>query len=98
MRHKLKLFSQPFSEDEEQHIEFVTRKQIVDKGPLATVRNGTTIRNVLQVCRIELYRLNEELYCTQNTEAISAIEEAIIYLDEREQDRKKRGVEGFHLP
>jgi len=36
--------------------------------------------------------------CNENVEAIAHIQNAILSLDHREQDRKQRGVEGFHLP
>lgn len=97
MRHKLKLFTQPYN-DWQQFLDFVERQPINEGGALITVKNGTTIRSVLKACSRELDYLNEQLPCKENIKAIEAISQAIDWLDDREGDRKARGVEGFHLP
>lgn len=97
MRHKLKLFSQPESHESEQFIDFVQRESITEGKALVTIKNGTTIREVLNVCVKELDILQHVLPCKENVKAMEAINQAIDWLYEREEDRKKRGVEGFHL-
>lgn len=97
MKHKLKLFSQPLYPEHEQYIDFVQRELRTEEKALVTIKNGTTIRSVLKVCLTELEGLQEKLPCRENFRAMENINQAIDWLDEREKDRKKRGVEGFHL-
>jgi len=104
MRHKLGLFSQPYSEDDlnnlniGRYLDFVIREPRGESKALVTIRNGTTIREVLKACLRELDILDDAMPCNENVEAIAHIQNAILSLDHREQDRKQRGVEGFHLP
>jgi hypothetical protein len=80
-------------------IPFVERLPISDGSKkLKTIVNGTTVREVLKVCQVELEQLNKQLPCAENKVALLSIGEAITYLDAREKDRRRRGVEGFHLP
>lgn len=59
--------------------------------------NGTTIEAVLGVAKARIEELNAKFPCRENSLAITKIQEAIMWLDERTRDRKERGVEGQHV-
>lgn len=101
MRHKLKFFTQidpDNAQDLSQYLDFAEREPRGDYKELVTTRNGTTVREVLKACQRELEILDEAIPCYENQEAIFSIVQAIFNLDQREVDRKHRGVEGYHLP
>lgn len=59
--------------------------------------NGTTIREVIQLLINRLTGFQEgDFACEDNAEAIKDLTRAHEWLDAREEDRKRRGVEGKH--
>lgn len=64
-----------------------------------TVRepNGAFVEDVLGIC-VERLRFYQEsrFKCRQNALAITKLEEALHWLEDRTRERKRRGVEGTH--
>lgn len=61
-----------------------------------TSTDGTTLEAVLRCLVGRLEDLNKKFPCRENAIAITKMQEARMWLDERTADRKKRGVEGKH--
>jgi hypothetical protein len=59
-----------------------------------TNKQGTTIEEVLRVAFQRLREINEKFPCRENSVAITKIQEAIMWLNERTRDRKELGVDG----
>ncbi len=58
---------------------------------------GTTIEEMLRVSIARLSELNSRFGCRENSVAITKMQEALMWLEERTKDRVKRGVEGKHV-
>lgn len=58
--------------------------------------NGTTLEEMLRVSIERLTDLNSRFSCRENSIAITKIQEALMWLNKRTEDRKARGVEGMH--
>lgn len=58
------------------------------------LQNGTTLEEMLRVSIERLQDLNSRFGCRENSIAITKMQEAIMWLNERTRDREKRGVEG----
>ena len=58
--------------------------------------NGTTLEEILRVSIERLQDLNGRFACCENSIAITKMQEALMWLNARTVDRKKRGVEGKH--
>ena len=61
-----------------------------------TFDNGTTIEEMLRVSIERLQDLNSRFSCRENSLAITKMEEALMWLNKRTENRKARGVEGKH--
>lgn len=59
--------------------------------------NGTTLEEMLRVSIERLEDLNGRFPCRENALAITKMQEALMWLNKRTEDRKLRGVEGKHL-
>lgn len=59
--------------------------------------NGTTLEAMLEVSIARLKDLNNRFGCRENSLAITKIQEALMWLNERTRERKARGVEGKHV-
>ena len=59
--------------------------------------NGTTLEELLRVGIKRLKELNDRFSCRENSIAITKMEEALMWLNKRTEDRIERGVEGKHL-
>lgn len=62
-----------------------------------THEHGTTLEEMLRVCIERLKALNERFSCRENAIAITKMQEALLWLNERTRERRERGVEGKHL-
>lgn len=62
-----------------------------------TSEHGTTLEEMLNVCIERLQNLNEKYSCRENALSITKMQEALMWLNKRTEDRKKRGVEGKHI-
>lgn len=60
-------------------------------------QHGTTLEAVLEVCVERLQELNGRFSCRENALAITKMQEALMWLNERTRERKARGVEGKHV-
>ena len=59
--------------------------------------NGTTLEELLRVGIGRLQNLNSRFSCRENNVAITKMEEALMWLNKRTEDRKEREVEGKHI-
>lgn len=78
--------------------------QFIEKVPkeegsteLITVNNGTTNEEVLAMLIDRMQYLQGKFPCRENAIVITKLEESLMWLNKRTQDRKKRGVEGKQL-
>ena len=58
--------------------------------------SGTTLEEVIRVAILRLSNLNMRFGCRENSLAITKLEEALMWLNKRTEDRIERGVEGKH--
>jgi hypothetical protein len=59
--------------------------------------NGTTLEEMLRVSIERLQQLNSMFPCREKSVAITKMEEALMWLNKRTENRKARGVEGKHI-
>jgi len=59
--------------------------------------NGTTLEEMLRVSIERLTDLNSKFPCRENSIALTKMQEALMWLNKRTEDRIARGVEGKHL-
>jgi hypothetical protein len=59
--------------------------------------HGTTLEEILRVCIERLQELNGRFSSRENALAITKMQEALMWLNERTRERRARGVEGKHL-
>lgn len=57
---------------------------------------GTTLEEMLRVSIERLQHLNSKFACRENSIAITKMQEALMWLNQRTADRIARGVEGTH--
>ena len=62
-----------------------------------TSESGTTLEEMLKVSIERLNDLNGRFSCRENSIAITKMQEALMWLNKRTEDRKNRDVEGKHL-
>jgi len=58
--------------------------------------DGTTLEEMLRISIAHLTQLNTKFPCRENSIAITKMQEALMWLNERTRDRRERGVEGKH--
>lgn len=58
---------------------------------------GTTLEEIIRVTIERLSALNALFSCRENSVAITKLEEALMWLNKRTQNRVTRGVEGRHI-
>lgn len=67
----------------------------IQNGPIKeTEMNGCQVDELIHVAKLMVQGLNEKHPCRQNALAITKLEEALHWLNDRRNDRTKRGVEG----
>jgi hypothetical protein len=64
---------------------------------LETINDGTTNEDLLEVLIDRMNYLQSKFPCRENAIAITKLDEALLWLEKRTNDRKKRQVEGKHL-
>ena len=62
-----------------------------------TEESGTTLEEMLRVSIERLKDLNSRFACRENSIAITKMEEALMWLNKRTENRIARGVEGQHV-
>lgn len=78
-----------------QRIQFI-HKEPINPGAqaLETISNGTTNEEVLAMLIDRMYFLQTKFPCRENSIVITKLEESLMWLNKRTNDRKNRGVEG----
>jgi len=66
-------------------------------GDLITIFDGTTNEELLEVLINRINYLQDKFPCRENACAITKLDEALMWLEKRTNDRKKRNVEGKYL-
>jgi len=83
--------------DQYQTIRFIEKVPATDDPTkLVTVMNGTTNEEVLKVLIHRMGVINGKFPCRENSLAITKMDEALMWLEERTRKRLARGVEGQH--
>lgn len=79
--------------------------QFIEKSPttpgsteLNTVNDGTTNEEVLAMLIDRLQYLNGKFPCRENSLVITKLEESLMWLNKRTEDRLRRKVEGTNKP
>ncbi len=77
-----------------QQLKFIKKEPAADdEARYETVQNGTTNEEVLEMLISRLqYLQREKLSCKENACTITKLEEALMWLNKRTNDRKNRGV------
>ena len=68
-----------------------------EPGLLETINDGTTNEEVLSMTIDRMKYLQGKFPCKENACCITHLEEALMWLEKRTNDRNKRGVEGKHI-
>lgn len=76
-----------------QSLQFIQKEHIPGIG-LETVKDGTTNEEVLAVLIDRMNYLQSKWPCRENAIVITKLEESLMWLNKRTEDRKQRGVEG----
>ncbi len=77
-----------------QVLTFITKGVKEGEGKFVTLKDGTTNEEVLAVLIDRLQTLQEIGYCKENSIVITKLEESLMWLNKRTEDRLSRGVEG----
>lgn len=81
-----------------QTIQFIHKESKVENpSELTTISDGTTNEEVLEVLIDRMNFLQSKFPCRENAIVITKLEESLMWLNKRTQDRLKRNVEGKHL-
>ena len=72
--------------------------QFIEKTVEGTVHDGTTNEEVLAVLIDRLNYLQAKMPCRENALVITKLEEALLWLNHRTNQRKARGVDGSQTP
>ena len=81
-----------------QIIQFIQKEPKEEGSPeLVTISDGTTNEEMIEVLIDRLSFLNSKFPCRENAIAITKLDEALLWLNKRTNDRVKRNVEGKQL-
>lgn len=72
--------------------------QFLERSAEKTINDGTTNEELLKVLISRLSHLNDRFPCRENSIAITKLEEALMWLNKRTENRSLRGVEGKQVP
>ena len=85
-------------DDEGQRIQFIHKEPSPEfPHELVTVSDGTTNEDLLEVLINRLEFLQSKFPCKENACCITHLQEGLMWLEKRTNDRIKRNVEGKHL-
>lgn len=96
--HKYELANFEKPESPGQVIQFIEKKQTVDRAEFYTVNNGTTNEEVLAMMIDRMESLNAKLPNFYSSSAIGLLRMTLNLLNERTAERKARNVEGTPRP
>lgn len=82
-------------EDVKQEIQFIEKEPVGDN--LVTIYDGTTNEEVLSMLINRMQYLQDKFPCRENAIVITKLEESLMWLNKRTEDRVARDVEGKHL-
>lgn len=85
------------NESTDQTIQFIHKEPTETPGELKTIADGTTNEEVLEMLIDRMQFLQSKFACRENAIVITKLEESLMWLNKRTEDRKKRNVEGKHL-
>ena len=88
---------EPTPEYRNQALSFI-EKSLDERGQFVTVVNGTTNEEVLKVLIDRIRFLNAKGPCRQNSIVLTKLEEALMWLNNRTEERVARGVENTPNP
>lgn len=71
-------------------IEFQVQKEPIKENGV----NGCQVDTIIATAKIIIEGLNKNFPCRENSIVITKLDEAIMWLKKRKQDREERGVEG----
>jgi len=93
--HKYELAS--FEGGPAQTLQFIEKRPsvIIGSNALELVNDGTTNEEVLAVLIDRIQYLNSKFPCRENAIVVTKLEESLMWLNKRTNDRKARGVEGL---
>jgi len=77
-----------------QEIQFIEKEMDQDTNLLKTINDGTTNEEVLKVLIDRLQFLNAKVPSRESSIAITKIQEGLMWLEKRTEDRADRKVEG----
>lgn len=81
-----------------QVIQFIHKiPSVEDPEILTTLSDGTTNESLLEVLINRMHYLQNKFPCKENAIVITNLEESLMWLNKRTEDRKKRNVEGKHI-
>lgn len=67
----------------------------IQNGPIGEVGiNGCQVDEIIETAKIMIEKLNLKFPCRENSQAITKLDECMMWLNKRKADRQKRGVEG----
>lgn len=67
----------------------------IQNGPIKEVGvNGCQVDTMIETAKIIIEGLNAKFPCRENSIAITKLEEALMWMEQRRKNREKRGVEG----
>ena len=69
----------------------------IQKGPIKEVGvNGAQVGTMIEAAKLIIEGLNKNFPCQENYNAISRLEDVLMWLDCRKRNWETRGVEGFN--
>jgi hypothetical protein len=81
-----------------QQLQFIEKVPVLDGSTeLKTINDGTTNEEVLAVLIDRIKSLQEKFPCRENAIVITILEESLMWLNKRTEDRKARNVEGKQI-
>ena len=83
--------------DNKQTIQFIEKEPTDTAGELKTVYDGTTNEEVLSMLINRMSYLQGKFPCKENAIVITNLEESLMWLNKRTEERKSRNVEGKHI-
>lgn len=92
--HKYELENFEAKDKPGQTIQFIEKKPVAGTDFLQTINDGTTNEEVLSVLIDRLQSLQAKFPCRENAIVITNLEESLMWLNKRTENRKSRGVEG----
>lgn len=91
--HKYSLAS--FEGGAPQFLQFIEKiAPVAGSAELVTINDGTTNQEVLRVLIDRIKYLNGQFPCRENAIVLTKLEESLMWLNKRTEDRQARNVEG----